>query len=373
MSHSRRELLQSFVATALTAGLASSALGSPLGTRSANTWFRRGAHGGPRPLARPAFVFDWKELGTGPAEIVCRAGFGEGGNSLAVIERGVGAVLIDTKNVPYGTFLAQDVIALDEPPMDKLQNGAKPAPLKLVINTHHHADHTGGNNAFVGKVDHLAHPKAIERIKGQIKQYQDGAAAAIRKLNASEKPEDKGRANLFQQEIGDKIASWGPADFAPTRAMQGVKEGILIGKIKLELHHFGAGHTDNDIVIRLPEQNVVHMGDLLFNKVWPYFDVKSGATSKGWINSCQRAYELCERDTVLVPGHGELTDREALKRQIALFEDLAPKAAAAVKAGKSREEFQKSDTPGYDGYGLADWIRPITLGGLWDEAKAAQG
>lgn len=374
MSPSRREVLRSLVGTAVSASLASTALGHPLGTSASRFWHRQGAHGGPRPATRrPAFVFEWKELGKAQGSIICRAGFGEGGNSLAIIERGVGAILVDTKNSPFGALLAQDVIALDEPPQDKLQAGAHPAELKLVINTHHHYDHTGGNHAFAGKVDHLAHPKAIERIAAQIKLYQDNATATIRKLASSDKPEDKGRSNIFQQEFGDKIGKWGTGDFTPTRALKGVKEGILVGAIKLELHHFGAGHTDNDIIVRVPDANVVHAGDVLFNKVWPYFDVKSGATASGWINSCKQAYELCDKDTAVVPGHGDVTDRDAFKRQIALFEDLAPKAAAAVKAGKTREEFVKIETPGYDGFAAADWIRPITLGGLYDDAKATAG
>jgi glyoxylase-like metal-dependent hydrolase (beta-lactamase superfamily II) len=377
MSHTRRDVLRSIASTALTAGLAPMALAaaseSGLGRVSSRTWHRQGAHGGPRRAARPAFVFEWKDLGSPDGPIFCRGGFGEGGNSLAVIQRGVGAVLADTKNSPFGSLLAQDLIALDEVPVDKLQSGAQPAPLKLVINTHHHYDHTGGNHAFAGKVDHLAHPNAIERIKSQTKLYQDNAAATIRKLASSGKPEDKGRSNILQQEFGDKISGWTAADFTPTRPLKGQKEGILIGGIKLELHHFGAGHTDNDIIIRVADLNVIHMGDVLFNNVWPYFDVKSGATSAGWINACQRAYELCDKDTVILPGHGDPTDREALKRQIALFEDLAPKAAAAVKSGMSREDFQKSATPGYEDYALADRLRPVTLGGLYDEAKAKAG
>lgn len=374
MSLSRRQVLRSAVGSAF--GLACSGVAcgeGSLGTRSARTWFRQGAHGGPKAvLRRPAFVFDWKDVGSGNGPVVCRAGFGEGGNSLAIIERGVGSILIDTKNAPFGALLAQDVLALDEVPIDKLQSGDLPGELKLVINTHHHYDHTGGNHAFAGKVDHLAHPKAIERIKAQIELYRKNATASIMKLEASDKPSDKGRAAIFRQEFGDKISAWDASTFAPTRAMKGQKEALQIGSIKLELHHFGAGHTDNDIVVRLPDHNVLHMGDLLFNRIWPYFDVPSGANTAGWINSCKQAIALCDNDTVIVPGHGELTDVEALRRQIALFEDLAPKAVAAVKAGQSREDFIKAPTPAYDDYGLAGFIRPVTLGGLYDQAKQAQ-
>lgn len=372
MSVSRRDFIHAACGTALglvVADRAAASLHELIGLG------RSGAHAGQAPASRPhggrpAFFFEWKDVGPdGP--VALRAGFGEGGNSLAIIERGVAAVLVDTKNCPYGNLLAQDLIALDEPPMDKLQQGAHAAELRLVINTHHHADHTGGNNAFAGKVDHLAHPKAIERIAAQIKRYQDGAAATIKRLESSDKPEDKGRAGVLKHEIGAAIAGWTAKDFVPTRALKSNVETIQLGKIRIVLHHFGPGHTDNDVLVHLPEQNVMHCGDLLFNNTWPYFDTGSGATSAGWINSCKKAIELCNADTVLVAGHGELGDVEALRRQVALFEDLAPKASAAVKAGQSRDEFIKTATPGYDGYAAGDRIRPVTLGGLFDEAKAA--
>lgn len=288
-------------------------------------------------------------------------GTGDGGNSLIFRKEGF-AVLIDTKNAPLGRLIANDAL---------LAFGFNifESDQALVINTHHHADHTGGNHGFVGKVPVLAHKKAAERIRAQFENYKKAAAAAIRQANASTDEAGKRRKNQIMG-MEKEVESWVADTFAPTQVMESDRQEVKVGPITLLLRHFGAGHTDNDVVVYSPELNVLHTGDLLFNKVWPYVDRAGGFSSTGWINSLSRTLELCDKDTIIVPGHGDLTNRSGIRALIDLLLSQSQRARDAVKAGQSREEFIKIPTPEYAEYAAADWIRPITLGGMYDEAKA---
>jgi cyclase len=304
--------------------------------------------------------FAWAEVDGSGARKGAMIGSGDGGNSLLFI-KGKAAVLIDTKNAPLGGLVSADAAALG---FDVSGKGEA-----LVINTHHHADHTGGNHGFVGKVPVLAHKKAQERVQKQIESYQRGATAAIRQAKGATDEAGKKRAAAIGGLEG-AISGWTGATFAPTQVLEADRQEVNVGGIALILRHFGSGHTDNDVVVYDPALNVLHTGDLLFHKVWPYFDIPSGANSSGWVNSLTRTLEMCDKDTIIVPGHGAVTDRGAIRALIELFLSQSQRARDAVKKGQSREEFIKVATPEYADYAAADWIRPITLGGLYDEAKA---
>ncbi|MDX2117401.1 MAG: MBL fold metallo-hydrolase [Planctomycetota bacterium] len=293
------------------------------------------------------------------------------------------AFVVDTKMTGYGPVLRRGI-------------ESRGMRVRTLLNTHHHYDHTGGNNAFVGTksgfesrvvwggVESYAHSKAIARILGNVPRYQSGAADAVRDFKKVDS--DEARAAVKDAEAlikqmddlsNDNIASL----FTPRR--EAAETDWLLGSNyyidnkeriapDVQLSHVGAGHTDNDLLVFLPELNVLHTGDLLFNNVWPYIDRAGGCDTAGWIKSLERAWNMCSRKTIVIPGHGEVTDREAIKRQIDFFKDMRERAAKAVAAGTSREEFLKLEPTEYKDYLLADWIKPITLGGLWDEAKGVK-
>jgi glyoxylase-like metal-dependent hydrolase (beta-lactamase superfamily II) len=298
------------------------------------------------PDPDPTF-FTWKPLSED-----AWVGFGEGGNSLVLMGKGA-AALVDCKNAPFGACLRREAEALG-------------APVKLVINTHHHADHTGGNHAFTQDLSIVAHEKCKPRIAGNMNRYIAAAKEAVLSLTESKNPaaakvRDEARA------YHDRMNDLKPADFEPKTAAKDSME-LELGGQKLSLRHFGPGHTDNDLVVFVASQNLVHAGDLLFHKNHPFLDSAGGGSVQGWIDSVKQVIELCDEKTRVIPGHGEMTDVSGLKGQVEYWEVTRDAVAKAMKEGKSRGEISRLELEKFKDYGLTQ-IRQMTLGAVYDELK----
>lgn len=298
--------------------------------------------------------FDWKAIADG-----VYVAYGEGGNSmLAVGQRD--AVLVDSKNGGFGQTLFREANAL-----------TAAADLRLLLNTHHHQDHTGGNPAFKARqgVTVLAHANAMGRIGANAERAMGSARAAIKTLEGSDKP----AAGKVIEDVRAFIeASPGPDDFTPARGLNippGDQVTMPIADQSVKILHNGPGHTDNDLVVFLTRLNIVHTGDLVFNRMWPYVDRPGGATIEGWIDSLRKVLAITDSRTIVVPGHGEVTDRSGIQAQIDFFIRIRELAAKAVKDGQSKEDFQKLTPEEYKDYAAGDRIRPVTLAGAWEEAK----
>ncbi|MBX3378773.1 MAG: MBL fold metallo-hydrolase [Phycisphaeraceae bacterium] len=287
----------------------------------------------------------------------CWVAQGEGGNVL-VIAGDEQAIVIDAKNTGFGTTLRREAEAVCG------------KPVKTLINTHHHGDHTGGNYAFTGDCTVMAHRNALPRIAGQSERMMTGAKSAAAQVGKSEKPS---KGAVLKDLSALDAAGVTKDSWNPNKGL-GDKESITIGGIDLEIVHVGNGHTDNDLIIVVPGENVMHAGDLIFNRVWPVIDLPGGSDTAGWVTSCEKILELCgEKKMVVVPGHGDVTDREAAQRQRQMMIALRAKAAAAVNSGQSREDFLKRPFEEYADYARADVLKPRTLGGVYDEAAKAAG
>jgi cyclase len=302
----------------------------------------------PAAQAKAATFLEWRPLKPG-----LTAGIGGGGNSLVIADKEF-ATLVDTKYSWLGAQLRREADAATQ-------------KITQVINTHHHGDHTGGNHAFSADVAIIAHENAKPRILAQTQQYVSGVAGGRKEL-ANSKGETTVRILSDIAEFEKNAASIKPESWAPTKTVSDGEE-LKIGGITVVLRHFGAGHTDNDLVLHLPDQNVIHTGDLLFNKVYPYVDRSAKANTKGWINSLNQIAKLAKDDTIIVPGHGEISNKAAIAEQIKYFEDMLVFVREQIKAGKSKDEISKMNPAPYDSYNVP-WIRPITLGGIFDEVKA---
>ena len=181
-------------------------------------------------------------------------------------------------------------------------------PVDLLINTHHHGDHTGGNIAFKG---------VAQKIVGH-----ENCLANYKRVTEEMENADK---QLMQD-----------TTFTDTWTAKAAGE-------KIKAYYFGAGHTSGDALIHFENANVVHVGDLMFNRVYPYIDRKAGASFQNWVNVLDRARKTFpDKDTIFVFGHGSNNAVTGTADDLAGLQNYIDKLLStvkdAIKAGKTKDE-----------------------------------
>lgn len=255
--------------------------------------------------------------------------FEERGGTIAFLLNKKGIVVVDSQYPDQSKHLIEAL---------KKKSGK---PFKLLINTHHHGDHSGGNISFKGIVEHvLAHENS--------KKNQENSA----KQNKSEDKQlypDQTYTNTWCQKVG---------------------------KEKICVCYYGAGHTNGDSFIHFQHANIVHCGDLLFNRRHPYVDRGAGANIKSWIEVLNKALNKFDNETIYVFGHAATGYKvtgtsDDLKKFQDYLGNVLKFTEAEIKAGKTREEFLKATAvPGSDEWKGEGIQRP--LGAAWDELKAGK-
>jgi len=194
-------------------------------------------------------------------------------------------------------------------------------PFEWLINTHHHGDHTSGNIAFKGIVKNVAaHVNSLAN--------QKNVAIAQKKEDQQLYP-DTTFTDTWKIKVGDE---------------------------HIKAYYFGAGHTNGDAIIHFEHANVVHMGDLVFNRRYPFVDKSAGASVKNWPLALELAQKKFDKDTIFVFGHAfdpekVIGTREDLKAMQNFLEKLADFVQTSIKAGKTRDEIlQAKSIPG-----ITDW------------------
>ncbi len=271
---------------------------------------------------------------------------GEGGNSLVALTD-AGPILIDTKLGYVGGAL-----------LDQVRKIATTGP-SLLINTHHHGDHIGGNWAFASTPDRIAQANLKPRVRSTVEGKVKGSITA--KANElARSGHDADAAELHR--IAEKLDA---ASFMPTRDFRDQQE-LDHGGRKLILRHFGPGHTDNDTVIHFPEVNVIQTGDLVFNRGYPFIDRDAGADTRLWQDALRKTLQLCDDSTAVIPGHGDVGRKDMIEAQIEFFDKVRAIVQDSIAAGRSREEVTALKPDAFQGYSLEN-IRPLCLGAVFDE------
>jgi len=223
--------------------------------------------------------------------------------------------------------------------IDELKNKTQ-KPYRMLINTHHHADHTAGNIAFKELTSAiLAHENS--------KINQQNAAV-------KQKTEDK---QLY-----------------PTKTYTG-KWCEKIGKENICLHYFGAGHTNGDSIVHFQDSNIIHMGDLVFNRRHPYVDRSAGASITNWIKILEKTTDTFGNKTQYVCGHAgdgyeTVITSDDLKVFGTYLGNVMKFTESEMKSGKSKEEIIKAtEIPGSPEWKGAGIERPLTAAFEEFEAK----
>jgi glyoxylase-like metal-dependent hydrolase (beta-lactamase superfamily II) len=221
---------------------------------------------------------------------------GEGGNIVA----SVGA---------DGTFIIDDQYAQLSDKIRATLATLGDQPVRFVLNTHFHGDHTGGNQSF-------------------------GAAGAV--IVAQDNVRERMSRDQFLQTFKRDLKAAPPAALPLVTFSDGLS--LHLNGQDVRAIHVAHAHTDGDALVWFEQAKVLHMGDLYFNGLYPFIDVDAGGSIHGMIAGVQRALAMIDDSVIVVPGHGPLSNRAELKRYGEMLVLLRDRIAALKAQGKSLQQ-----------------------------------
>lgn len=212
--------------------------------------------------------------------------------------------------------------------------------IDAVINTHHHADHTSGNGVFKGAAQTIVAQANVPKLQFRAAERAEGDPNASSWAQLTQQVyADTTFPEVWRQEIGDEV-------------------------VTAQFH--GAAHTGGDATVTFERANVVHLGDLVFNRLYPVIDRAGGATIRGWIRVLEEVQRDYPADAIYVFGHGSKGFGVTGKRtDIGVFRDylsaLLEHVQKEIAAGKTKEEIVTLEN--FPGFPDLHTPRPNRLGG----------
>src|SRR5215813_12167953 len=221
-----------------------------------------------------------------------------------------------------GASVGEDgIVVVDDqyaPLADRIQaalKGITDKPVRFVINTHYHEDHTGGNSYFQKQAPIIAHDNVRKRLES------GGQAGNGGSVHMDVKPAEKDMLPIIT------------FDHDVTVHLNGEDIRAL---------YFPAGHTDGDSVIFFPKSNVVHMGDDFVTYGFPFIDVDSGGSIDGMISGVEGAIAQLPPDVKIIPGHGPISNLDDVKAYLKMLKETRDVVAKAIKEGKTFDQMKQA-------------------------------
>jgi glyoxylase-like metal-dependent hydrolase (beta-lactamase superfamily II) len=212
-------------------------------------------------------------------------------------------------------------------------------PLNLLINTHHHGDHTGGNGVFKGAAEKMVAHENVPSLMKKANEERDGEGNMAYPTTTYN--------NNWKLDLGDET---------------------------IHASYYGPGHTSGDTVVYFEKANVVHMGDLVFNRMNPFTDRPSGASMQNWITILNEVAQEYPADAVYIFGHGKpeygiTGNADDLDVMSSYLKAVLEHAQKGIEEGKSKEEIIKQKVlKGYEHFLYADfWTLSDNLGVAYEE------
>jgi cyclase len=214
-----------------------------------------------------------------------------------------GIVIVDDQYAP----LAEKIQAALKGITDK--------PVRFIINTHYHDDHTGGNAYFQKQAPIIAQDNVRKRLE------TGGPAGNGGSVHFDAKPAAKEALPIIT------------FDHDVTVHLNGEDIRALF---------FPAGHTDGDSIIFFPKSNVVHMGDDFVTYGFPFIDIESGGSINGMIDGVEKVVAQVPPDVKIIPGHGPVSNLDDVRAYLTMLKSTRDAVASALKEGKTLDEMKQA-------------------------------
>ena len=208
-----------------------------------------------------------------------------------------------------GIVIVDDQFAPLAPKIKEALHGITAKPIKFIVNTHYHGDHTGGNVVFGKEAPIIAHENVRKRL-----------ASGSKNLGGETPP--------------------APKDALPVITFND-RASLHVNGEEIRAVHFPHGHTNGDSVIYFTQSNVVHMGDDFFNGMYPFVDVDNGGSVKGMLAAVDNVLSTMPDDAKVIPGHGPLSDKAGLRAFAEVLRGTSGAVAKAVAAGKTLDQMKE--------------------------------
>ncbi|MDP1570959.1 MAG: MBL fold metallo-hydrolase [Vicinamibacterales bacterium] len=251
------------------------------------------------------------------------------GGTIGYLVNADGAVAVDSQYAPNAEICVKGL------------RERAPKGIDMLINTHHHGDHVGGNQVF---------------------------RSAVRRIVAHE------NCLAWHRKTAQQAGTEGQTSFADTTFTDTWKADF--GDETIHARHYGPGHTSGDAVITFERANIVHGGDLLFRRVHPFIDRPAGASIANWVRTLEKVASAGSADTIFIFGHGKDGVVQGTREDVTYFRNYLQAAldhaVTGVKAGRSKEEVTAlAALPGFEDVAAlgARLNMAAVLGVAFDEAR----
>lgn len=229
---------------------------------------------------------------------------GAGGNIAASVGED-GIVIVDDQFAPLAEKIQAALKDL----------GVTTKPVRFVINTHYHGDHTGGNGPFSDAGSTLiAHENVRKRLE------TGGTAGNGGSIKVEQKPASKNALPIitFEHDVT-----------------------LHLNGEDIQALHFPSGHTDGDSIIFFPKNNVVHMGDDFVRYGFPFIDVSGGGSVEGMIAATEKVASELPADVKVIPGHGALSNMDDVKAFTKMLKETSAAVEKALGSHKTLEQMKQ--------------------------------
>ena len=211
-----------------------------------------------------------------------------------------------------GIVLVDDQFAPLAPKIKEALKGITAKPIRFILNTHYHGDHTGGNEIFGKEAPIIAQENVRKRL---------AAGTTRRGQKTPPAPKDALPVITFDQSVT-----------------------VHLNGEDIRAVHVPNGHTDGDAIIYFTQSNVVHMGDDFFNGTFPVIDLDNGGSVKGMIANIEKVLVTIPDNARIIPGHGALSDKAGLRAFVEMLKGTSAAVAKGIAAKKTLEQLKEEKT-----------------------------